>query len=100
MEELKKEKNELTTFPKEVKFHNDLNTVSLRNFNKNEIDLFISLCQKFKNQESRILKFNFSEVKQLMNINQNLTNTEISNILKNMYNKLIQCNIKITTQDK
>ena len=100
MEELKKEKNKLTTFPKEIKFHNDMNTVSLRNFNKHEVDLFISLCQRFKNQDTKTLILSFNEITKLMNLKERLTINNLSKLLVNVYQKLMKTTIHITTENK
>ena len=78
----------------EVKYHNNLNNVSLRKFNASELDLFMVLCHKMYNQNMKKVVYTFEELRELTNF----SSTDIKDfvdVLDNTYNKLIQTNIRV-----
>lgn len=78
----------------EVKYHNNVNNVSLRKFNAVELDLFMVLCHKMYNQNLKKVTYTFDELKTLTNY----TSTDTKDFVETLdgtYNKLIQTNIRI-----
>lgn len=78
----------------EVKYHNNINNVSLRKFNAVELDLFMVLCHKMYNKNMKKVVYTFEELKELTNFSSTDTKDFVS-ALDNTYNKLIETNIKI-----
>ncbi|MGQ7511584.1 replication initiation protein, partial [Streptococcus suis] len=48
-----------------VKYHNDLNTVSMRNWSAEEMNFFFSIISKVKDNGTEQLEFNTDELKEL-----------------------------------
>ena len=50
-----------------VVYRNEMNLVPLRKFTSTEVDLFFTLCNKLKEQDTRKLEIPFDELKHLSN---------------------------------
>ena len=78
----------------EVKYHNNLNNVSLRKFTASELDLFMVLCHKMYNQNMKKVVYTFEELRELTNFSST-DMKDFVDVLDTTYNKLIQTNIRI-----
>ena len=77
-----------------VKYHNDINSASLREFTATELDIFVAIvsCMRDKGEEAVI--FTFDEIKKLIHWKPK-DNERFLLLLKSTYDKLLKCNIKI-----
>lgn len=82
-----------------TKYHNDLNTVALRKFNSVELDLFISICTQMKDKETKIITFNFEDLKDLAEFSSTDTR-DLIKYLDTIYKKLIETSIKLGDEKK
>ena len=48
-----------------VKYHNDMNKVSLNGFNKLELDLYAAIVSRMRNEELELISFEFDYLKEL-----------------------------------
>jgi len=72
-----------------VVYRNDLNLVPLRKFTSTEIDLFFSMCNKLKEQETTTLTIPFNDLKKLSNYTPTAKARFIQD-LKKVYSKMLQ----------
>ena len=77
-----------------VKYHNDVNTVSLRGFTAAELDIFVAILSCMRDKGEDIITFTFNEIKKLVHWKPK-DNERFLLLLKNTYDKLLKCNIKI-----
>lgn len=82
-----------------VKYHNNFNSVALKNFNGVEIDLLMAICSKLKNEDINEIKLEFSDLRRMVNYKHRGELRFIQN-LEQMYKKLLNLNIRIETEDK
>ena len=82
-----------------VKYHNNFNSVTLKNFNGVEIDLLMAICSKLKNEDINEIKLEFSDLRRMVNYKHRGELRFIQN-LEQMYKKLLNLNIRIETEDK
>ena len=82
-----------------VKYHNNFNSVALKNFNGVEIDLLMAICSKLKNEDINEIKLEFSDLRRMVNSKHRGELRFIQN-LEQMYKKLISLSIRIETEDK
>ena len=82
-----------------VKYHNNFNSVALKNFNGVEIDLLMAICSKLKNEDINEIKLEFSDLRRMINSKHRGELRFIQN-LEQMYKKLINLSIRIETEDK
>ena len=54
-----------------VKYHNNLSDLPLKNFNTNELNLFMTICHKINERGSNIITLKFDEIKSLSNYQRN-----------------------------
>lgn len=83
-----------------VVYKNDMNLVPLRHFNANEINLFFSMCNRLKDQETNTLHLTFDELKELSNYSSETRN--INRFVKELdilYKKLLELTIKYEDDD-
>lgn len=83
-----------------VVYKNDMNLVPLRHFNANEINLFFSMCNKLKDQETDTLHLTFDELKELSNYSSETRN--INRFVKELdvlYKKILELTIKYEDDD-
>ena len=76
-----------------VKYNNDMNNVSFGKFKEKELDLFFSLCFKAKEQGTKKIKIDFSELRSLSSY-QNRSLKRFVDDLDNTYNKILGLNMK------
>lgn len=82
-----------------VVYKDELNAISLKNFNSKEMDIFFSICSKMRNKDIDKVIFDFSELRELSNYT-NTNNEYFISDLENLYNKLIQLDYRLETEDK
>ena len=82
-----------------VKYHNNFNSVALKNFNGVEIDLLMAICSKLKNEDINEIKLEFSDLRRMINSKHRGELRFIQN-LEQMYKKLLNLSIRIETEDK
>ena len=82
-----------------VKYHNNFNSVALKNFNGVEIDLLMAICSKLKNEDINEIKLEFSDLRRMVNSKHRGELRFIQN-LEQMYKKLLNLGIRIETEDK
>ena len=82
-----------------VKYHNNFNSVALKNFNGVDIDLLMAICSKLKNEDINEIKLEFSDLRRMVNSKHRGELRFIQN-LEQMYKKLLNLNIRIETEDK
>lgn len=77
-----------------IRYNNSMNTVPFGKFKEKELDLFFSICFKLKEQETKELVLNFSELKELSHYeNRNLD--RFVKDLKSTYDKMLALNFTI-----
>lgn len=82
-----------------VKYHNNFNSIALKNFNGVEIDLLMAICSKLKNEDINEIKLEFSDLRRMINSKHRGELRFIQN-LEQMYKKLLNLSIRIETEDK
>ncbi len=82
-----------------VKYHNNFNSVALKNFNGVEIDLLMAICSKLKNEDINEIKLEFSDLRRMVNYKHRGELRFIQN-LEQIYKKLLNLSIRIETEDK
>lgn len=80
-----------------IKYHNTINTVSFKNFNSRELNIFFALCSIMRDQELESITISFKELKELLNEFPN--NNVFEQTLKTMYDKLLHLDIVLETED-
>ena len=70
-----------------VKYHNDMNSISLSGMTEKELNIFFSICFKMKNTGEEEILLSFSELKELSKGDSNLP--RFLNALKSTYTKLL-----------
>lgn len=78
-----------------VVYHNDTNRVSLGNLGKNESNLLFALFEKLKNNGNEGICFDVAEIRRLINADKNLTSSEITKIVKTLWNNIKSANFWI-----
>jgi plasmid replication initiation protein len=79
-----------------VVYKNEMNTVPLRNFNSNEMDLFFSICSKVRDKKLDTITFGFKELRDLSKYKYTAYDRFIDDI-ESVYDKLIKLDIKTGT---
>jgi plasmid replication initiation protein len=70
-----------------VKYHNDLNTIIMRRWTKEELNLFFAVLSKAKEKNSRILKIERDELRALINFKPT-SNNRLEEVIKSSINKI------------
>jgi len=58
-----------------VKYHNNFNSIGLRNFNSNELNILMAICSRMKEKEEEVITFHFDKLKKLVNYSDNVSFT-------------------------
>ena len=77
-----------------VKYHNDMNKVSLNGFNKLELDLYAAIVSRMRNEELELISFEFDYLKEIIKW-KDTDNTKFVKTLRSMYRKLLNCTFAI-----
>lgn len=82
-----------------IKYHNDFNTVALRGYTSNELNLLMTIIQKLKDKGEIKQIFTFQEIQKLSNVEYRT----LSDFIKGMDNslrKLLNLNIRVGSDKK
>ena len=71
-----------------VVYRNEMNLVPLRKFTSTEVDLFFTLCNKLKEQDTRRLEIYFDELKHLSNYYSRSQDRFVKD-LEHVYDKML-----------
>ena len=82
-----------------VKYHNNFNSVALKNFSGVEINLLMAICSKLKNKDINEIKLEFSDLRKMVNFGHKGELRFIQN-LEQLYKKLLNLSIRIETDDR
>lgn len=82
-----------------VKFRNDFNSVALKNFTVNELNLLMAISSKVLNSGKNKVQFTFLELKKLIKLNKNYTNDEFAEEIINVNRKLLMLNFQLSNED-
>lgn len=77
-----------------VKYHNDVNSVSLKKFTAKELDILIAIMGRMRDHGEDEITFGFVELKKLVGWGKH-DNDMFGRALASTYKKLIQCSIRI-----
>ena len=77
-----------------VKYHNDVHTVSLREFSAAELDIFVAILSSMRDTGENKVTFTFSEIKELIHWKAK-NNERFLSLLKSTYDKLLKTHIRI-----
>lgn len=77
-----------------VKYNNNFNNISLRNFNANELDILMAICSRMKEKGEEEITFHFDKLKKLINYSDNTSATFVKD-LESTYDKLISIKLKV-----
>lgn len=77
-----------------VKYNNNFNNISLRNFNANELDILMAICSRMKEKGEEEITFHFDKLKKLINYSDNTPATFVKD-LESTYDKLISIKLKV-----
>ena len=77
-----------------VKYHNSFNSIGLRNFNSNELNILTAICSRMKEKEEEVITFHFDKLKKLINYSDNTPATFVKD-LESTYDKLISIKLKV-----
>lgn len=83
-----------------VKFRNDFNSVALKNFTANELNLLLAISSKVLNAGTNEVRFTFLELKKMIKLSKNYTNNEFAEEIINVNRKLLMLNFELTNEDK
>lgn len=79
-----------------VKYHNDVNSVSLQKFTSKELDILMTIMSRMRDHGKDEITFTFDYLKRLVRWQERKQDTKTFALsLDRTYQKLIQCNIRI-----
>lgn len=82
-----------------VKFRNDFNSVALKNFTVNELNLLMAISSRVLNSGKNKVQFTFLELKKLIKLNKNYTNDEFAEEIINVNRKLLMLNFQLSNEN-
>ena len=77
-----------------IKYHNNFNSIGLRNFNSNELNILMAICSRMKEKGEEEIIFHFDKLKKLINYSDNTSATFVKD-LESTYDKLISIKLKV-----
>lgn len=81
-----------------VKYKNELNTIPLRNFKNNEVDIFFGICSKMRERDLETISLSFDELKSIVNYPSRSIERFMDDI-ESMYDKMIQLTYRQVDQE-
>lgn len=81
-----------------IKYSNKMNSIPLKNFEKNDLNFFYTICSKVKNMESELLEIPFEEIRNSACYSQ--SQQRFISDLDRMNQKLIKCSGRFETDDE
>ena len=83
-----------------VKYDNDFNTVGLRGFTAEELDLLMTILHIIRNREMEEIKFSYYDLKQLIKSEKKPTIEQFSKSIMNINKKLLALNFTLVENDE
>ena len=83
-----------------VKYDNDFNTVGLRGFTAEELDLLMTILHRVRNREIEEIKFSYYDLKQLIKSEKKPTIKQFSKSIMNINKKLLALNFTLVENDE
>lgn len=83
-----------------VKYQNDMNRLKFNGFTRTDMNIFMSLCLKVKEQGTKEIILTFSELKKMIHYEKKNNVKEFMADLKQMNKKLMNVNCEIITDDE
>lgn len=83
-----------------VTYHNLINQITFKNFQKRDYDFFMALCSQLRDQDTKKIILTFKEIKELSNYNLSTKNERFISELKRMNEKLKSISSTIETENK
>ena len=83
-----------------VKYDNDFNTVGLRGFTAEELDLLMTILHRVKNKKIEEIKFSYYDLKQLIKSEKRPTVEQFSKSIMNINKKLLALNFTLLENDE
>ena len=83
-----------------VKYDNDFNTVALRGFTAEELDLLMTILHRIRNREMEEIKFSYYDLKQLIKSEKKPTIEQFSKSIMNINKKLLALNFTLVENDE
>ncbi len=83
-----------------VTYHNFMNQITFKNFQKRDYDFFMALCSQLRDQDTNKIILTFREIKELSNYNLSTKNERFISELKRMNEKLKSISSTIETENK
>ena len=81
-----------------VRYHNHFNSITFKNFNNVEFNLFMAICSKIRDKGSEEIILNFSELKEMVKY-KHRGNARFLKDLEQIYKKLITLSVRIETKE-
>lgn len=82
-----------------VKLSNSFNSVALNNFDAVELDVLMAISSRVRERGTQHVTFSFSELRQLMNLQKNMTTAQFVRKLLSTNRKLLETNSMLVTDD-
>lgn len=83
-----------------VKYNNNLNSVGLRSFTAEELDLLMSICHKLKDKGTEEIKISYYDLKKLIQTKKNPSLKEFTESIMNVNRKLLALNFTIVENNE
>ena len=83
-----------------VKYNNNLNSVGLRLFTAEELDLLMSICHKLKDKGTEEIKISYYDLKKLIQTKKNPSLKEFTESIMNVNRKLLALNFTIVENNE
>ena len=83
-----------------VKYNNNLNSVGLRSFTAEELDLLMSICHKLKDKGIEEIKISYYDLKKLIQTKKNPSLKEFTESIMNVNRKLLALNFTIVENNE
>ena len=81
-----------------VKYHNNLSQLGFKDFNRSELNLFMSLCSRCQNKNSNLVEISFKELREMANY-EGKNDKRLAEDIRRTNKKLLQLNTTFTQQD-
>ena len=92
--QMDRRKNEL------VKYQNDMNKLSFKNFNSMDINIFMALCSQVKEKGTQEIVLTFEDIRKLSNYARKDSPKDFSKELDSMNDKLLEIKCKVAIGSK
>lgn len=83
-----------------VKIHNDLNDLIYKDFTSSDYALFMAICSRVKDQETKAIRFTYQELREIAGVDKNYTTEEFEARLAVMNKKLLHMDMTLINKRK